>query len=63
MWICNLLGIYAYGDSTLKMFTIPVQVHLLYAIWFLGVFWVPILMWSHILLTRELLGKRSLTAG
>jgi hypothetical protein len=63
VWVCNLIGLYAYGDSTLKMMTMHVPVHLLYAVWFLAVFWVPLLMWSHILLCRELLGKRSLTAG
>ena len=63
VWACNLIGLYAYGDSTLKMVTDHVPVHLLYAVWFLAVFWVPMLMWSHILLCRVLLGKRSLTAA
>ncbi len=63
VWVCNLAGIYAFLVTAGGMVIHHVAVHLLFAGWFMAVFWVPVLIWSHILLTQELLGKRSLTAG
>jgi hypothetical protein len=63
VWLCNLLGLYAFVDSTLKIFTTHLPVHLLNAGWFLPVFYVPVLVWSHYYLTRVLLGSKTLTAN
>lgn len=63
VWICNLLGLYAFGDSTLKMLSPQLPVHFLAAGWFLPAFYVPLLVWSHILLTLVLIGRpKNLTA-
>lgn len=65
VWLCHILGLYAFADSTLKIFTTHLPIHLLNAGWFLPVFYVPVLVWSHYFSIRVLLqrgGKQSLTA-
>lgn len=63
VWVANLVGIYAFGVTAGGMVIQHVAVHLLYSVWFMAVFWVPVLIWSHILITRELLRKGSVTAS
>src|SRR5579872_3437779 len=55
VWLCNVLGVYAFLDSTYKIFSTHLPVHLLNAGWFLPVFYIPVLVWSHYFLFRALL--------
>jgi hypothetical protein len=66
VWLCHILGLYAFADSTYKIFSTHLPVHLLNAGWFLPVFYVPVLVWSHYFSIRVLLerpGRQSLTAA
>ena len=54
-WLCNVVGLYAFLDSTYRIFSTRLPVHLLNAGWFLPVFYVPVLVWSHYFLSRALL--------
>ena len=56
VWVCNILGVYSFFDSTYRIFSTHLPVHLLNAGWFLPVFYVPVLVWSHYFLFRALLG-------
>jgi hypothetical protein len=56
-WLCNILGLIAFGWSTYGMTVTQLPLHLLITSWFLPVFYVPILMWSHFYLFRFLLGR------
>ena len=57
-WLCHVIGLYAFADSTLKIVTTHLPLHSLYAGWFLPVFYVPVLIWSHFYAFRLLLLKR-----
>jgi hypothetical protein len=58
VWLCNLHGLFALLDSTYWLYSTRLPVHLLSAAWFLPVFYVPLLLWSHIFLFRVLLESR-----
>ena len=57
-WLCHLIGLYAFVDSTLKIVSTHVPLHSLYAGWFLPVFYVPVLVWSHFFSFRLLFLRR-----
>jgi len=54
-WLCHLVGVYAFLDSTIKIFTTHLPVHLLMAGWFLPTLYVPLLFWAHIFAFRWLI--------
>ena len=57
-WVCHILGIYAFLDSTYKIVATQMPIHLLYSAWFLPVFYVPVLIWSSIYAFRLLIRHR-----
>lgn len=54
-WLCNIAGSLDFAVSMYVSITTHVPVHLLYAGWFLPVFFLPLLLWSHLYLYRFLL--------
>jgi hypothetical protein len=54
-WLCNIAGTLDYAASVYVSVTTHVPIHLLSAGWFLPVFFLPLLAWSHYYLYRFLL--------
>jgi hypothetical protein len=57
-WVCNIIGSIAYVVSTYLTSSTHVPLHELASSWFLPVFFLPILLWSHIYLWRFLIRRR-----
>ena len=47
-WLCNIIGSVAYVVSTWLTSSTHVPLHELASSWFLPVFFLPVLLWSHI---------------
>jgi hypothetical protein len=57
-WLCNIIGSIAYVVSTYLTSSTHVPLHELASSWFLPVFFLPVLLWSHFYLYRFLLRGR-----